>query len=320
MFLSLVTAALSLFTVQSQAWETTVHNQIAFMAEEFLTHRTRAILGEILEPEWKGSIGRAGAWADDYAHTDEGAYSAQWHYINPADNPPAYCNIYYNRDCTKGGCIVQAIANHTMKLAACVEDVKRGRLRHGSDPDCAMALKFIAHFVGDIAQPLHVSGIAAGGNGIEVRFGGKETNLHSVWDDHIIWADANTTTGFSNKTIDPFFRDLVHRIKKDTFFIPTEKWIECVDPSTPIMCALSWARDTNDWNCDYVFSQVINGTDLLESGYATGAFPIVELQVSKAAYRLGSFLNNIVFGHWKHDREVILQTNPSWAGGPSEGR
>lgn len=83
---SLAILAVSLLAAKSQAWETTVHNQIAFMAEEFLSHRTSAILGEILEPEWKGSIGRAGAWADDYAHTDEGKYSAQWHYINPADN------------------------------------------------------------------------------------------------------------------------------------------------------------------------------------------------------------------------------------------
>lgn len=110
------------------------------------------------------------------------------------------------------------------------------------------------------------------------------------------------------------------RIKADTFFIPTASWIECTDPSTPIACALSWARDSDNWNCDYVFSQVFNGTDLLESGYASGAFPIVELQVSKGALRLATWLNNLVSRNCNMDREVILRTNPGWVEGPSGGK
>jgi hypothetical protein len=39
---------------------------------------------------------------------------------------------------------------------------------------------------------------------------------------------------------------------------------------------------------------VVNGTDLGTSGYATGAVPIVELQISKAALRLGTWLNKLV--------------------------
>ena len=45
----------------------------------------------------------------------------------------------------------------------------------------AMALYFLAHFIGDTHQPLH-AGYAAcrGGNDIEVTFFGKKTNLHEV--------------------------------------------------------------------------------------------------------------------------------------------
>ena len=64
---------------------------------------------------------------------------------------------------------------------------------------------------------------------------------------------------------------------------------------------------------------MFNGTDLLESGYASGAFPIVELQVSKGALRLAKWLNNLVAGKYNPDREVILRTNPSWVDGPSGG-
>ncbi|KAK2793005.1 hypothetical protein FQN52_002152 [Onygenales sp. PD_12] len=310
---------LALLAANTEAWGTTVHNQIAFMAERYLTHRTTEILQHILEPEYEGSIGRAGAWADSYAHTPKGEYSATWHYIDPADEPPAYCNIHYNRDCSKGGCIVQAIANATAKLGDCVDDVKTGKLRDGSDVACSMALKFVAHFLGDISQPLHTSGVAAGGNGIDVVFGGEETNLHSVWDDLIVLSDAKVED-FSNKTIDPYFSELLHKSKKDNFFIPTKDWVACTDPSTPIACAMAWARDSNEWNCDYVFSQILNGTDLLESGYATGAYPIVKLQISKSALRLGTWLNNIVAGRYNKDREVLLQTNPSWVDGPNGGK
>jgi hypothetical protein len=78
-------------------------------------------------------------------------------------------------------------------------------------------------------------------------------------------------------------------------------------------CALSWARDSNALNCDYVYSQAINGTDLATSGYATGAFPIVELQMSKAILRLGTWLNRLVDGESDHRQSVVLQTDPSWS-------
>ncbi|PGG97785.1 hypothetical protein AJ79_09083 [Helicocarpus griseus UAMH5409] len=310
----------ALFAAKAQAWGTTIHNQIAFMAESFLTPQTTEVIKHILEPEYEGSIGRAGAWADAYAHTDEGEYSSTWHYIDSADTPPAFCNVYYNRDCTKGGCIVSAIANATVKFGSCVDAVKAGKLKGGSDVECSMALKFLAHFIGDITQPLHTSGVAIGGNAYPVVFGGEETELHSVWDDLILMADAKADKDFSNKTIDPYFSDLLSRTRKDTFFSPTHEWLACSDPSTPVACALAWARDSNAWTCDYVFSQIFNGTDLLESGYASGAFPIVRLQVSKGALRLGTWLNRIVEDWYKKDREVILQTNPSWVDGPMEGK
>lgn len=120
------------------------------------------------------------AWADSYRKTDEGAYTYGWHFVDPADEPPSFCNVHFNRDCTKGGCIISALANQTQIAKACIRDAKVGKIRNGSNVTCANAVKFISHFTSDIAQPLHVSGIAAGGNGFPVTFGGVETNLHAV--------------------------------------------------------------------------------------------------------------------------------------------
>jgi len=41
------------------------------------------------------------------------------------------------------------------------------------------------------------------------------------------------------------------------------------------------------------------------SGYATGAYPIMGLQTSKAALRLGTWLNTLVSGGHEMDPQVV---------------
>lgn len=150
------------------------------MAEEFFTPHTTSILGEILEPQYNGSVGRAAAWADAYAHTTEGRFSYQWHWIDTHDHAPEYCNLDYSRDCAKGGCVVSAIANQTGILRACIGDVEAGSLSGGSNLTCSYALKWVAHFLGDLHQPLHANARAVGGNTYRVIFGNVSTQLHAV--------------------------------------------------------------------------------------------------------------------------------------------
>jgi hypothetical protein len=115
-----------------------------------------------------------------------------------------------------------------------------------------------------------------------------------VWDGYIPYADAGVTQ-FSNMSIAPFMVDLIDRIKQDRFIEPVSTWLECIDPFSPVDCAMSWARESNAWTCAYVYhSRLNNETDLLLSGYAQGAFPIIELQISKAAFRLATWLNLLV--------------------------
>lgn len=86
--------------------------------------------------------------------------------------------------------------------------------------------------------------------------------------------------------------DLVDRIHQDRFIEPTANWLECIDPFSPVECALAWARESNAWTCAYVYHDRLNNeTDLLLNGYAQGAFPVVELQISKAALRLATWLD-----------------------------
>jgi hypothetical protein len=292
------------------------------MAETFFTPKTTSILSQILEPLYNESVGRAAAWADGYAHTAEGRFSYQWHWIDTHDWAPDHCNLTYEKDCAKGGCVVSAIANQTGILRECIKQVNTGMLSAGTNLTCSYALKWVAHFLGDIHQPLHASGRAAGGNSYKARFGNVSTELHAVslftlpihgsetdqiqvWDGFIPYYAANVSHPFSTQSLDPFFAHLVSRIRKDLFYEAPYMWLTCSDPFTPEKCAAGWASESNRWTCDYVYKYARNDTDLGTNGYAFGAVPIVELQISKAAYRLGAWLNRLVES--VRDEEEILE-------------
>jgi len=57
------------------------------------------------------------------------------------------------------------------------------------------ALKFLVHFLGDLHMPLHLTGRDRGGNSNKVRFGGRITNLHSLWDGLLIAKAIRETPG-----------------------------------------------------------------------------------------------------------------------------
>jgi hypothetical protein len=53
--------------------------------------------------------------------------------------------------------------------------------------DKQLALRFIVHLVADLHQPLHAGKCCdKGGNDVKVKWFGKDTNLHAVWDSALI--------------------------------------------------------------------------------------------------------------------------------------
>ena len=56
-----------------------------------------------------------------------------------------------------------------------------------------VALRFIAHLIGDIHQPLHAKFAEdRGGNSIDIRFNGRKENLHSPWDTALVELEQGT--------------------------------------------------------------------------------------------------------------------------------
>ncbi|EEY18127.1 nuclease PA3 [Verticillium alfalfae VaMs.102] len=294
-------ALVGAFAAPGLAWNTDIHQQIGFAAEKFLSPAAKAILSEILEPESGASLGRIGAWADAHRGTPEGRHTTTWHWINPADQPPSFCNVHYNRDCTSGGCIVSALANETQILKSCIRSVKDASLSAAPTPRAPTPPTVFPVVDREEEKFVYLTPARSGTAPLST-------------------CSAANVTGFPNTTIQPFFSDMVDRIRADTYFVPTRDWLSCTDPSTPLACPLEWARDANQWNCDYAFSQNTNASDLRTSGYAEGAWPIAELQIAKAVLRIATWFNKLADCNFK-DREVVLDPWPmkAWLGGPNAG-
>lgn len=173
-YLFLASASIISFTT---AWDGGIHQQIGYIAEQFLTPSAKTVFKEILGTDFNGSIGQAAAWADGVKWTFA-PYSGPWHFLNTHDYPPERCSVNYTADCIGGSCAVQQIYNQTSILEKCVRQVKERK--YVDDVNCRQALKWIVHITADLAQPLHVSS-GKGGSNVTVRYNGSTSfNMHQV--------------------------------------------------------------------------------------------------------------------------------------------
>lgn len=186
-----MTAALSLTALlmpnSAYAWGGEGHRLVANIAQNHLTPVARRNVKALLGAE---TLADVASWADAYRPNE--AETALWHYT---DLPAGSDTYDRERDCpTQPG--VKA-GSRNDKWRDCATDrilFFEERLRDSTlDPaDRAIALKYLVHFVGDIHQPMHATGVEKGGNGISVVAFGSETcgqykcNLHAVWDSGLL--------------------------------------------------------------------------------------------------------------------------------------
>ena len=92
-------------------------------------------------------------------------WSGPLHYVNGVGDHPSQRCVFGEEGWQgkEGSNVLSAIRNTT------------GWLEAGYD-GAEEALKFLIHFVGDLHQPLHLTGRDKGGNGAKVRFDGRITS------------------------------------------------------------------------------------------------------------------------------------------------
>jgi hypothetical protein len=167
-------------------WGPEGHEIVASLAQTRLTENAkkgiRSLIGD-------ASLAPIANWADEVRPERDETYN--WHFV---DIPESASGFSDERDCFlpqskhKGSatdhhnCVVDRIEmfEHVLSGSSASRD------------DRIEALKFLVHFVGDVHQPFHAIGEAAGGNGVTVaEFGSTQCgrhpcNLHGAWDSGLI--------------------------------------------------------------------------------------------------------------------------------------
>lgn len=101
-------------------------------------------------------------------------------------------------------------------------------------------LRFLVHFMGDLHQPLHLTGKLKGGNGAWVKWFGRSQKLHSVWDSSILNEKIATLGNYTSSTgikqiesnlrgdrFDPYVRFIVKEGVMGWWRQDSSEWIKC---------------------------------------------------------------------------------------------
>ncbi|KAJ3014556.1 hypothetical protein HKX48_005090 [Thoreauomyces humboldtii] len=254
-------ALVSVLVAQAQAYGKIGHWLTGQIAQELLTDDAEAWT-RVLLPEYGGSLARAALWADEV----KPSWAKPHHYVNP----PTDCSVLSDSPCN---CITTSIANYTRQLSPEVQPLA---LRQE-------ALKFVIHYVGDIHQPLHVSGRAKGGTEQRVVFGGRHVSLHEVWDymmlEHRMKVLGKSRTDYAKHLLTTYPPPV-------TCPLPAGATIDSFVPACPML----WGEEASRLNCQLVWSNLTLGVDLAGT-YYDAVIVEVERGVSNAGHRIAALLN-----------------------------
>jgi hypothetical protein len=251
-------------------WGEDGHRLICEVAYRRLTPAAQLMVQRIRaeDPSPGDNFSSGCLWADEVRSTTH-AYTYYYHFINI---PPGVAGAKFQRDCadTARYCAPWAIRRYARVLL----DGSASAL------DKAEALKFLAHFVGDLHQPLHAGRPAdLGGNLIRVDFfgerrpNGDSLNLHSVWDGSIL---RRAGIGFPGSA-------------------------DALDTEITVGQAEAWrtpnvARWTNESYRHAESAYRLPAGKRIRAAYFNRARDVSRLQLKRAAVRLAFLLNEIAAG------------------------
>jgi hypothetical protein len=242
----------------ASAWGRLGHRVAGKVAEDRLTPAARAAVQALLEPG--ESLADVSTWADE--HRRDHPETSTWHYVNVPITEPVYHHKFSH---PKGGVVIKID-----DFRAILADPTKPRLER------QQALKFLAHFVEDMHQPVHVGHRNdKGGNDLQVRWFDQGSNLHRVWDSGLLEK--------SNRT--------------------EAQWVSAIESSITPELAAAWSKGTpSEWANESLDlarlayknppdnAELKNGAKLGQP-YVEAYLPLAERRVAQAGVRLAMILN-----------------------------
>ena len=150
-------------------WGSTAHRAMSEVASFYLTENANNKINEILDGE---TIVTVSTYADDIKSDSRYDKYYNWHFINMELDED-----YENTVPSEKGDLFIAINR-------CLDILESDS---ATDSERSFYLKLLIHFIGDLHQPMHIGRYEdRGGNRIYVKWFGRNSNLHRVWDSDMI--------------------------------------------------------------------------------------------------------------------------------------
>ena len=242
-----------LFNLSAAAWGSTGHRAIAEIAYQQLTPEAKlkiaAVLGDNYLPLYA-------TWPDDIRSDKNNPLGKLAHYAD--------MELSETYETSKK----QAHGDIITLLNQMINQLDNSK---STKEEKAIALKFIIHLVGDIHQPMHV-GLAEdlGGNKIDVKWFGADSNLHKVWDENMIDYSRLSYTELARFAGTPDKESLSKMLNTSV---------------------VAWLDETHEFT-KMIYENLDDKNFSYEYYYRFS--PIVFQQIQKAGYRLGNLLNMLM--------------------------
>lgn len=241
------------------AWGQNGHRIVGQIA---LNHLTPVALEKVLALLSGDRLPEVTTWADEMRSNPDEFWkyqSSKWHYISInklTDFKPEQYDFPFSE-------APKDIYSAILKNITVLQD------KSSSQADKEFNLRFLTHLVGDLHMPLHVGRSEdRGGNRIKVKYFGKETNLHSLWDTALV-----ESQNLSYKDFADFIETKDQQVISKYLNSGVQDWVtESYEFSQHV-----YNVGDGDFGYDYNYKNV----------------PIVKTQLLKAGIRLAGVLNLI---------------------------
>lgn len=243
----------TLFSVNSFSWGKTGHRVVAELSTHFLSEKAQKEVKGILGFE---SMSEASLWPDRIKSDPK--------------LRTKYSHLHYISFEKKTNLEDKKLQSQKHIISALKDFEKVLGTKKSSKEDKRIALRFLIHLMGDLHQPLHVGYRSdKGGNSVNLKWFGEKTNLHRVWDEHLIDMEKLSYTEYVTKLL------LQDKTKLKSY--KSGNYLSWAKESRSYLSSLYSYKSGKYWEYEYSYKNL----------------SLVDKRLSQAGIRLAYILNNV---------------------------